>query len=106
MSVRQTAIVKIGKRIQNGAKHFPGFPGREGPFGKDLGESFIGVLGYDVEQILTVNCTASGMKKRHQVRMGEGPSYVPPSDGSALVHKFEREDFDGGSLRAPIIELG
>jgi hypothetical protein len=81
MTVRETALVKIGEGAQNGAEHFPGFPGREGTIRKDLGESFIGILGYDIEQIFTLKFTASGIEKGHQVRMGEGLGYFPSSDG-------------------------
>ena len=106
MTVRKTALVKIGEGAPNGAEHFPGFLGREGTLGKDLGEGFIGILGYDIEHILTVNFTASGIKQRHQVRMGEGPGYVPLSDGGTCVHRFEWEDFNGGFFLSAIIKLG
>jgi len=106
MTVRKTAVVKIGERTQHGAEHFPRFPGRERTIGKDLGEGFIGILGYDIEQILTLDYTASGMKKRHQVRMGEGPGYIPSSDGGAFIYCFEGEDLNGGFLRAAIVKLG
>jgi len=81
MTVRETALVKIGEGAQYGAEHFPGFAGRERTLGKDLGESFIGILGYDIEQIFTLKFTASGIKKRHQVRVGEGLGYFPSSGG-------------------------
>jgi hypothetical protein len=106
MTMGKTALVKIGECAANGAEHCPGFLGREGTLGKDLGEGFIGILGYDIEQIFTVNFTASGIKKRHKVRMGEGPGYVPSSDGGTCVHRFEGEDFNGGFLLSAIIKLG
>jgi hypothetical protein len=106
MTVCETELMKIGEGIQNGAEHLPGFLGREGTLGKDLGEGFIGILGYDIEQIFTVNVDARGMKERHQMRMGESPGYVPLSDGGSCVHRFEWEDFDGGFSRWAIIELG
>ena len=34
MTVRKTAVVKIGEGAQNGAEHFPDFPGREGRSGR------------------------------------------------------------------------
>ena len=55
MTVRETAIVKIGESTQYGAEHFPRFPGRERAVGKDLGEGFIGILGDDIEQIFTID---------------------------------------------------
>jgi hypothetical protein len=106
MTVRETALVKIGEGAQYGAEHFPGFPGREGTIGKDLREGFLGILGYDIEQIFTLKFTASGTKKRHQVRMGEGLGYFPSSGGGLDIHGFEGEDFDGGVLRSAIIKLG
>ena len=106
MTVGETAVVEVREGAQYGAEHFPCFPGREGTVGKDLGEGFIGILGYDIEQIFAPNCTASGMKKRHQVRMGEGPGYVPASERGAFIHRCEWKDFNGGFLRSAIVKLG
>ncbi len=58
MTVRETAVVEIREGAQNGAEHFPGFLGREGTLGKNLGEGFLGILGYDIEQIFTVSLAA------------------------------------------------
>jgi hypothetical protein len=96
VTMRETATVKISEGIHNGAEQLPGFVGGEGALGKNLGEGFVGVLGYDVEQIFTVHVDARSMKKRHQVRMGESPGDVPLSDGGSRFDRLESEDFDGG----------
>lgn len=106
MTVRETALVKIGEGIQNGAEHFPSFLGRERTLGKNLRKGFIGILRYDIEQIFPIKFTAPGTKKRHEVRMGDGLGCFPSSDGGAPVQGFEFENFYGGLLCPTIIKLG
>jgi hypothetical protein len=61
----ETATVKIREGIQNGAEHLPGFMGGEGSLRENLGESFVRVLSYDIEQIFTFNFDAGSVKERH-----------------------------------------
>ena len=82
----ETATVKIREGIQNGAEHLPCFMGGEGSLRENLGESFVRVLSYDIEQIFTIEVDARSMKKRHEVRMGESPGDFPLSNRGSCVN--------------------
>ena len=94
-----------GKRLQNRVEHFPGFVGRQGALAKNLGENLFGIFRDDIEQIYAVNVTASGMKKTHQVWMGQGAGRGPLSDAGFRIHGIRRTELDGGILRRITFEF-
>src|SRR6185437_4424077 len=96
MTVCETVLVKIRESTQNRAEHLQCFFGRERTLGKNLGEDFVGILGYNIEQTSTIEFTASGVEERHQVGMGERRGKVPWIHGGTWIHSFGREDFDCG----------
>ena len=103
--MQEIPAVEPRKRLQNRVEHFPGFVGRQGALAKNLGENLFGIFRDDIEQIYAVNVTASGMKKTHQVGMGQGAGRGPLSDAGFRIHGIRRTELDGGILRRITFEF-
>ena len=72
MTMHESALVKIVKRVEYRHKHLAGFGGRQRPLGKNLGEIFIGIFRYGIKQQVAADSPTSGVKDAHQARMREG----------------------------------
>jgi hypothetical protein len=101
-TMHEIALVKIGKRIEHGPEHLPGFLLGKWALGQDLGQNLLGVLSNDVEQRLAVKDAASKTEYPHQVRMGQSTGGFPTGDQESGVVTGIGEQLEDGFLRGSV----